>query len=129
MTTESAIPDVSEAQIEVHWREEDYIPPPPKFVEQANANEPAILDRFADQNFPDCFTEYADLLTWDEPWQTVLDTSNPPFAGSPVASSTPATTASTGTGAGTATRRRCSGCPSRNPSSPRPSRIRSCTGG
>src|SRR6202158_5299872 len=71
MTTESGIPDVSEAQIEVHWREEDYIPPPPKFVEQANANEPAILDRFADQNFPDCFTEYADLLTWDEPWQTV----------------------------------------------------------
>ncbi|HYB34623.1 MAG TPA: acetyl-coenzyme A synthetase N-terminal domain-containing protein, partial [Mycobacterium sp.] len=77
--TKSGIPDVSEAQIEVHWREEDYIPPPPKFVEQANANDPAILDRFAEQNFPDCFTEYADLLTWDEPWQTVLDTSNPPF--------------------------------------------------
>ena len=79
MTTESRIPDVSEAQIEVHWREEDYLSPPPKFVEQANANDPAILDRFAEHNFPDCFTEYADLLTWDEPWQAVLDTSNPPF--------------------------------------------------
>ncbi len=79
MTTESGIPDVSKVQIEVHWREEDYIAPPPKFVEQANANDPAILDRFAEQNFPDCFTEYADLLTWEEPWQTVLDTSNPPF--------------------------------------------------
>ncbi len=79
MTTESDMPDVSEAQIEVHWREEDYIPPSPKFVEQANANDPAILDRFAERNFPDCFTEYADLLTWDEPWQTVLDTTNPPF--------------------------------------------------
>ena len=22
---------------------------------------------------------YADLLTWDEPWQTTLDTSDPPF--------------------------------------------------
>jgi hypothetical protein len=33
MTTESGIPDVSEAQIEVHWREEDYIAPPPEFVE------------------------------------------------------------------------------------------------
>src|SRR6516165_12399007 len=79
MTTESRIPDVSEAQIEVHWREEDYLSPAPKFVEQANANDPAILDRFAEHNFPDCFTEYADLLTWDEPWQAVLDTSNPPF--------------------------------------------------
>ena len=51
MTT--GIPAVSEAQIEVHWREEGYIPPPPEFVEQANANDPAILDRFAEQNFPD----------------------------------------------------------------------------
>jgi len=33
---------VSEAQIAVHWREEEYYPPPPKFVEQANANDPAI---------------------------------------------------------------------------------------
>jgi acetyl-CoA synthetase len=49
MTTESGTPDVSEAQIEVHWREEDYISSPPKFVEQANANDPAILDRFAEQ--------------------------------------------------------------------------------
>ncbi len=37
---------VSEAQIAVHWREEEYYPPPPKFVEQANANDPAILERF-----------------------------------------------------------------------------------
>ena len=28
---------------------------------------------------PDCFKEYADLLTWDAPWQTTLDTSNAPF--------------------------------------------------
>ncbi|HEY1619132.1 MAG TPA: acetate--CoA ligase, partial [Streptosporangiaceae bacterium] len=26
-----------------------------------------------------CFTEYADLLTWDERWHTTLDSSNPPF--------------------------------------------------
>ena len=35
---------VSEAQIAVHWREEEYYPPPPKFVEQANAADPAIFE-------------------------------------------------------------------------------------
>ncbi|HUC57925.1 MAG TPA: acetate--CoA ligase [Streptosporangiaceae bacterium] len=71
--------EVSEAQIAVHWREEDYYQPPPDFVAQANANDPAILDRFAEDKFPECFTEYADLLTWDERWSTILDTSTPPF--------------------------------------------------
>jgi acetyl-CoA synthetase len=70
---------VSESQIAVHWREEEYYPPPEKFVAQANANDPAILERFSEDKFPDCFTEYADLLTWDKPWDTVLDTSNAPF--------------------------------------------------
>ena len=70
---------VSEAQIAVHWREEEYYPPPPKFVEQANAADPAILERFSEDKFPGCFKEYADLLTWDAPWETTLDTSNPPF--------------------------------------------------
>src|SRR6266566_3239764 len=70
---------VSEAQIAVHWREEDYYYPPPKFVAQANAKDPAIYDRFSEERFPGCFKEYADLLTWDEPWHTTLDTSNPPF--------------------------------------------------
>src|SRR5450755_1982185 len=69
----------SESQIAVHWREEEYIQPPPTFVEQANAADPAIYDRFSEENFPDCFKEYADLLTWDKPWDTMLDTSNPPF--------------------------------------------------
>ena len=63
----------------MHWREEEYYPPPAKFVAQANANDPAIFDRFTEDKFPDCFTEYADLLTWDKRWDTVLDTSNAPF--------------------------------------------------
>src|SRR6516164_1696311 len=70
---------VSEAQIAVHWREEENYPPPPAFVAQAIAADPAIFDPFREERFPDCFTEYADLLTWDESWRTVLDTSNPPF--------------------------------------------------
>jgi acetyl-CoA synthetase len=63
----------------VHWREEDLLYPPESFVRQANANDPAILERFAEDKYPDCFTEYADLLDWDERWHTVLDTSDAPF--------------------------------------------------
>ncbi|HCF99547.1 MAG TPA: acetyl-coenzyme A synthetase, partial [Chloroflexi bacterium] len=70
---------VSEAQIAVHWREEEYYYPPPKFIGQANASDPAIFDRFSEAHFPECFKEYADLLSWDKYWHTTLDTSNPPF--------------------------------------------------
>src|ERR1700722_7302820 len=80
--TESAEPEesvVSEAQIAVHWREEEYYEPPAAFVAQANANDPAIFDRFTEDKFPECFHEYADLLSWDERWHTTLDSSNPPF--------------------------------------------------
>src|ERR1700731_334314 len=69
----------SGASIAVHWREEGYFMPPPKFIGQANASDPAIRDRFAKENFPECFREYADLLHWDEYWHTTLDTSNAPF--------------------------------------------------
>jgi acetyl-CoA synthetase len=79
MTENPETPEVSEAQIAVHWREEGYYPPPPRFVEQANASDPAIFERFSEDKFPGCFTEYADLLTWDKHWDTVLDTSNAPF--------------------------------------------------
>ncbi|HEY3687205.1 MAG TPA: acetate--CoA ligase [Streptosporangiaceae bacterium] len=70
---------VSEAQIAVHWREEEYYSPPATFIAQANAPDPAIVDRFAEDNFPECFREYADLLSWDSYWHTTLDASNPPF--------------------------------------------------
>ncbi|HZD67884.1 MAG TPA: AMP-binding protein, partial [Actinomycetes bacterium] len=78
MTAEEMIP-VSEAQIAVHWREEEYFYPPAKFIGQANASDPAIFERFSEENFPECFKEYGDLLSWDQYWHTTLDTSNPPF--------------------------------------------------
>ncbi|MDE2461617.1 MAG: acetate--CoA ligase [Gammaproteobacteria bacterium] len=71
--------EVSEAQIAVHWKEEEYFRPAKKFIEQANARDPDIRKRFAIENFPDCFREYADLLTWSEPYKKVLDTGKPPF--------------------------------------------------
>ncbi len=70
--------ETSEAQIAVHWQEEDYYYPSPKFVGQANMTDKAIYDRFSLDNFPNCFKEYADLLDWYEYWHTILDTSDAP---------------------------------------------------
>ena len=70
---------VSEAQIAVHWREEETYDPPARFIAQANAGDPEIRARFAEDRFPECFKEYADLLSWDAYWHTTLDTSHPPF--------------------------------------------------
>jgi acetyl-CoA synthetase len=71
--------EVSEAQIAVHWKEEEYYRPSPKFVGQANLNDPSVNERFSFDQFPECFKEYADMLTWDHYWHTTLDTSNAPF--------------------------------------------------
>jgi len=71
--------EYSETEIAVHWREEEYVPPPEGFRAQANANDEAILKRFGEEHFPECFEEYAELLTWDKRWNAVLDDSNPPF--------------------------------------------------
>src|ERR1700752_963789 len=71
--------EVSEAQIAVHWREEEYYEPPAAFAAQANANEPAILERFSEKHFPECFLENVDVLPWDKKWDPLLDTTNPPF--------------------------------------------------
>lgn len=48
---------VSEAQIAVHWREEEYYYPHAKFIAQANAGDPAIFNRFSEEHFPECFKE------------------------------------------------------------------------
>src|ERR1700752_1686558 len=69
----------NEALIAVHWKEEEYFHPTPKFIGQANLNDPALVERFSEKHFPECFREYAELLTWDRYWHTTLDTSNPPF--------------------------------------------------
>ena len=71
--------EVSEAQIAVHWREEEYVAPPAQFVAQANLTDPGIFERFGETNFPQCFREFADLLDWFSPWNQILDTSTPPF--------------------------------------------------
>src|SRR5213593_4245951 len=79
MAQEQEGAQLTEAQIAVHWREEEYYSPPAKFIAQANLADPSAFERFSERNFPECFKEYADLLTWDTYWNTTLDTSNPPF--------------------------------------------------
>ncbi len=71
--------EYSESQIAVHWKEEEYYAPPEEMAKQANANDKDILERFAPENFPDCFVDYAELLSWEKKWDEVLDASNPPF--------------------------------------------------
>jgi len=70
--------EVSEAQIAVHWQEEEYFHPSAKFIAQANMTDADIYERLSLKNFPECFKEYADLLTWYQYWHTTLDTSDAP---------------------------------------------------
>lgn len=70
--------ETSEAQIAVHWQEEECVYPSKEFIEQANIKDESIYERFALDNFPECYTEYADLLHWYKKWDTILDTSDAP---------------------------------------------------
>lgn len=70
--------ETTEAQIAVHWKEENYYHPSTKFIAQANLTDEGIFDRFSLDNFPDYFTEYAELLTWYKYWDEVLDSSDAP---------------------------------------------------
>ncbi|HXW67931.1 MAG TPA: acetate--CoA ligase [Thermoplasmata archaeon] len=70
---------LSEAEIAVHWKEEALYYPSPKFVGQANWTDPGVVERFSEKHFPECWREFADLLSWDRYWHTTLDTSKAPF--------------------------------------------------
>src|SRR3984957_20259987 len=74
-----AVAETNESQIAVHWRKEEYYYPSPKFIGQANLTDPSIAARFSEKYFPECFREYADMLSWDQYWHTTLDTDDPPF--------------------------------------------------
>ncbi len=78
MSPENESLEVSEAHIAVHWQEEEYFRPPAHFIAQANMTDLDIYNRFSLENFPECYKEYADLLTWYQYWHTTLDTSDAP---------------------------------------------------
>ncbi|MCI4358500.1 MAG: acetate--CoA ligase [Thermoplasmata archaeon] len=70
---------VSEAEIAVHWKEEEPVGPPADLAASLGPSERALRARFARLGFPECFRVYADLLTWEQPWTRTLDDSRPPF--------------------------------------------------
>src|SRR5579863_7025764 len=69
----------TDAHIAVHWKEEELYYPSKQFIEQANLKDPNVMERFSEKNFPKCYEEYAEMLSWDQRWHTVLDTNDPPF--------------------------------------------------
>src|SRR6266487_4586445 len=66
---------LSEAQIAVHWREEELYQPPASIVAQANAADPPIFERFSEEHFPECLMGYAALLSCHKRWDTILGAS------------------------------------------------------
>jgi acetyl-CoA synthetase len=70
---------LTEAQIAVHWKEEEFFRPSKAFIAQANLADPAFVKKFSEKHFPECYDHYASLLDWDKPWRKTLDASNPPF--------------------------------------------------
>ena len=71
--------EVSEAQIAVHWQEQNYISPPREFVAQANLTDKNVFKRFALEKFPGYYKEFAELLDWYKKWDKIFDGTKPPF--------------------------------------------------
>ena len=65
-------------ELEARLAEQDSFEPPESFVEQANVSNPDIYEEF-EENWPGCWEQAADLLDWNEPYDLVLDDSDPPF--------------------------------------------------
>src|ERR1039457_478418 len=91
----NVVRETTEAQIAVHWGEEELYYPPASFISQANLADPDVNKRFSEENFPDCFQEYAERLPGDKPWHPTLTPVNPPSgSGLSAARSMPVITAS-----------------------------------
>ncbi|MFA1609630.1 acetate--CoA ligase [Halobellus rubicundus] len=67
-----------DVELEARLAEQDVFEPSEAFVEQANVADDAIYEEF-EENWPECWQAAADLLSWDDDYDTVLDDSNPPF--------------------------------------------------
>ena len=65
MSEEKKTVETSEAEIAVHWKEEEYYYPSPGFIAQANLTDETIFDRFSLDNFPDYYTEFAERVPKD----------------------------------------------------------------
>ncbi|MFW6376910.1 MAG: acetate--CoA ligase [archaeon] len=73
--SDDTTPDV---ELEARLVQRETFDPPEAFVEQANVNEESIYEEF-EENWPDSWERAADLIDWDETYDTVLDDSDAPF--------------------------------------------------
>ncbi len=69
----------SDGGLDVLLRTEQTFPPPPEFAAQANASDPGIYER-ADADPEAWWGSWAEKLEWIEPFDEILDWSDPPFA-------------------------------------------------
>ncbi|NUB91220.1 acetate--CoA ligase [Haloterrigena sp. SYSU A121-1] len=67
-----------DANLEARLEEQETFEPSDSFVEQANVSDPGIYEEF-EENWPECWERAADLLSWDEEYDTVLEDGNAPF--------------------------------------------------
>jgi len=66
------------ANLEARLAEQDTFEPPESFIEQANVTDPGVYEEF-EENWPHCWERAADLLSWEEEYDSVLDDSDAPF--------------------------------------------------
>ncbi len=59
-------------------KEEEYFYPSAAFKAQANLTDEGIFERFSYDKFPDYYAEFAELLHWTKPYETVFDGSDAP---------------------------------------------------
>ena len=71
--------DGDKGELDVLLKTERTFPPPPEFAKQANAGDPKIYEQ-ADADPDAWWASWADRLEWIEPYEQVLDWSDPPFA-------------------------------------------------
>lgn len=57
----------------------DIYPPSPEIAAQANVKSYEELAQQAEHDLPGFWAEHARSFVWYEPWDKVLDDSNPPF--------------------------------------------------
>jgi acetyl-CoA synthetase len=67
-----------DVELEARLADQERFEPPESFVEQANVADESVYEEF-EEEWPGCWTQAADLLDWNEEYDTVLDDSNPPF--------------------------------------------------
>ncbi|MFC4448797.1 acetate--CoA ligase [Halorussus aquaticus] len=72
------MPEEQDVELEARLADQERFVPSESFVSQANVSDDSVYETF-EEEWPECWEQAADLLDWNEEYDTVLDDSNPPF--------------------------------------------------